>query len=330
MPLTTQCPNPACRVVLNLPESAAGKRLKCPKCGTKFQAGAASTRPPSSAPGVADAGHSSTTIQTTVRDHNDLDLPVATGDLREIFDLPLLMDDAPKAPGPRHSTADAVALFQDDQPTRRRPTGAEARARPRRCSCGGVVPAGMSLCGLCGLDLDTGRRPAVEEMLDDAPPPVIREAGPPIGIMFIGAVGSISSLLLAMMSFYKWQFESLQGFQFLGLICLFGLYASIQFLRGRSAKALLVALALGAAIDLVALVILPAYDAMSNPEIQAGDANDPDAIRIQPVSERMNTQKITWGIIILLIDAAAFVYLSTAGIRRHFDRPRFVPGIPPV
>src|SRR5262249_3482815 len=151
MTLTTQCPNSNCRVVLNLPESAAGRRLKCPKCGTKFHAGTPATRPPSSAPGVADAGQSSSTIGAPVRDPNDLDLPVAAGDLRETFDLPLLMDDAPKAPGPRHSTADAVALFQDDAPARRRPTGAEARAKSRRCSCGGVVPPGMSLCARCGL-----------------------------------------------------------------------------------------------------------------------------------------------------------------------------------
>ena len=31
MPRTTQCDH--CGVILNLPDSAAGKRLKCPKCG---------------------------------------------------------------------------------------------------------------------------------------------------------------------------------------------------------------------------------------------------------------------------------------------------------
>src|SRR4051812_15592869 len=36
MPRTIQCPH--CGVVLNLPDNATGKRLKCPKCANKFDA----------------------------------------------------------------------------------------------------------------------------------------------------------------------------------------------------------------------------------------------------------------------------------------------------
>ena len=61
-----------------------------------------------------------------------------------------------QAPAP---AADVLALFQDEPKTNRKPKGAEARAKARRCpDCGGVVGVGMSLCNTCGLDLDTGQR----------------------------------------------------------------------------------------------------------------------------------------------------------------------------
>ena len=53
---TIQCPQ--CGVVLNLPEDAEGKRLKCPKCANKFAANEADAKN-SSAVRSHDASHDS-------------------------------------------------------------------------------------------------------------------------------------------------------------------------------------------------------------------------------------------------------------------------------
>ncbi|MEO6810523.1 MAG: hypothetical protein ABI353_15515 [Isosphaeraceae bacterium] len=319
MAITTKCPN--CQTVLNLPPEAGGKRLKCPKCSQKFQAGTPESRAPSSAPGVAEARPASTVLLPPVRGHSDLDLPVSSGDLRDTFDLPMLAEDAPQGSARPSQTADAKALFQDDAPVRRRPTGAEARARPRRCSCGSVVPAGMSLCNHCGLNLETGQRVNMEEMLDDVAPPPPRSAGSPVGIILIGTLALLSSLLLAGLAFVT--LEGI-GRWALTAVCLFGVYASVLFLQGKSARPLLAALMLGGAINIMVLIGLPVYEGMT--KIETPDAvlttEAGDAVPILPYDQRVDTRRITWGIVILLIDGAAFVYLSTTGIRRHFDRPR--------
>ncbi len=78
-------------------------------------------------------------------------------------DLPPSFPSKGKGPAP----ADALALFQDEPKQNRKPKGAEARAKARRCpSCGGVVGIGMSLCNTCGLDLDTGKRVAPLEIFE--------------------------------------------------------------------------------------------------------------------------------------------------------------------
>jgi LSD1 subclass zinc finger protein len=332
MSQTTQCPNPSCRTVLNLPPGALGKRLKCPKCGTKFQSGTPESRPPSSEPGVAEAGPASTAIRATGYRHDDDALPVASGDLRETFDIPLMMDEdeIPRRPG-RNNAPDPSSLFRDDPPSRRRPTGAAARSQPRRCSCGGVVPAGMSLCSRCGLDLDTGLREEVaeddEDLLADAPTMSRRGAETPFGILVVGGVCFLASVLLAFFCLLK--LHGLGALSF-ALVCVFGIAASIQFLRGKSAKLLMVALMLGAAIDVVALIALPVYDAMNNvaPPAASVDQGD-DEEKITPLAERVDPRVITWGIVILLVDAGFMVYLSTAGIRRHFEQHAQGIGVPP-
>jgi len=122
----------------------------------------------------------------------------------------------------------------------------------------------------------------------------------------------------------------------LSLQCLFGVFASIQFLRGRSTKPLLIALMLGGAIDIIGLVILPAVQAQDIPTVVAPPGKplpvEMDEV-IPPYHERLEasggTRKITWGIVILGIDAAFFVYLCTAGVRGHFEKGR-IPGLPPL
>ena len=213
MPHTTQCTQ--CGVRLNVPEGAAGRRLKCPKCGTKFLPDAPNPNAASSAmrSGIADASLDSMLDVAALRSNPDLpvssgeprkgghgqaDMPTASGDLRDTFDLPLLVDDAPTAHRTRQ-VGDAEALFQEKPGATRRQSAAEARARARRCpTCGGVVPAGMSLCNTCGLNLETGQRVDLDE--DLAPAPVIRTAGAPMGVSIIGGLGFLGSIILALVS----------------------------------------------------------------------------------------------------------------------------------
>src|SRR4051794_37449313 len=125
MTLTTQCPQ--CGVVLNLPpDLPPGKRLKCPKCQTRFQAGTPESRPPTSAPGVADAKFSSTIIRPAPAPR-DVDLPTAGGALRETFTLPMMTEADEATPRPAPAAADAAALFQESAPAPRKPTAAEKR-----------------------------------------------------------------------------------------------------------------------------------------------------------------------------------------------------------
>jgi len=362
MPRTIACKH--CGVRLNLPEGAAGKRLKCPKCGEKFLAEAPDLNAASTAPGIADASLATTLslpqmqsnpdlptdsgvragtgtnpdlpkgsgvrpkggtksdlpmtgAELRARGHGDVDLPTASGDLRDTFDLPLLVDD--NAPG---QTADATSLFTEKPNATRRVGAAEARARARRCpTCGGVVPAGMAICSSCGLNLETGMRVELDD--DLLPVAAPRAAGPPMGVSIVGGLCLLGSFVLAVVSFGQW-LRNLDGFQYLALVCVFGIYASVQFLRGKSAKLLLVALTLGVLINIVALIALPIFDANNEttviPRTATAGSDDEESVEIQSITDRLNTQKLSFGILGLVMYAGISVYLMSPTVRRHFSR----------
>lgn len=327
MSLTTRCPY--CRVVLNVPESAGGRRLKCPKCGEKFHASADSA--PSSA-GVATAGPASSMTVNSPKapkpGHGQADLPTASKDLRETFGLPELMDEA-EAPSRGSGAADpASMLFQDDE-TPRRPTTAQSRQAARRCpTCGGVVAQGMSLCQRCGLDLDTGQRVEVNDMYDDEDEedygdvPVMSEPSAPVGVWFVGVLSMFASALLGLLAIIN-----LGGFggMAMALVCVLGLFGGIQFLRGKSSKPLLVALAFGAFVNVVGMIVLPVIQAneTARPVKTVIDENTGDVIPVmQGMQDRLDSTKLTWGVVILIADALVMIYVSTAGVRHHFERMR--------
>ena len=356
MTRTIQCPQ--CGVVLNVPEAASGRRLKCPHCSSKFQApsfdpGGSAIAGPSPASSLFPTGRgpgSSGSVELptlTAQDASsgsvelpraakakggyDFDLPTSAGPLRETFDLPLLSDGPSAKPSPAArpeapAVADVLGLFQDEPKSNRKPRGAEARANPRRCtSCSNVVPAGMSLCSRCGLDLDTGRRVAPLEIVEEAEiPESYRPAMPPLGLLFVGSVTAAGFLLLSLASLIAWS-KGMDGVQYLMMIWMFGLYASIQFLRRKTMRPLFVALSLAAAIGGVSLIVMPIYDA--NMAVAAPPINprptepiDPDAPDIRPLTEHLDLNKITLGIGCLLTYAALGVYLNTPGLRRHFRK----------
>ncbi len=309
MPRTIQCPQ--CGVVLNVPEAAAGRRLKCPKCATKFatDGGPPPPRPSSSTVSTHGMGSSVTLPAAPL---SELDLPVASGSLREQFDLPLLGEDTP-ASRPA-AEADPMALLREDPPSRRKPTAAEGRAQARRCpTCGGVVPRGMSLCSTCGLDLESGRRIDLTEELD-AMPTLPRRSAPPIGAWVVGGLSIFTSVLFSIISLIQWQ-KGETGYFFLLVVCLFGIYASVQFLRGKSLKLLVIALTLGVVVNILAMIILPVYMAVSDVEV---DQQAVDGPAIRSATERLDTQKLSWGITIVVGYTVLALYLNSPPMRRRF------------
>ena len=334
---------------VDVPEEAAGRKLKCPKCATKFLAprfgpgdsaiadSAASsvfpTRkgPPSSGDfdRIPRAGSSGSVELPTLTgpkrppSFGDFDLPTtSSAPLRETFDLPLLGEDLP-VKGPARAAAaapaDALALFQDEPKSNRKVTGAEARAKTRRCpSCGGVVGVGMSLCNTCGLDLDTGQRVAPLDVFDDDMPAVQRAESPPLGVLFIGSLSILTNVLLAIISLVAARSQG-TGMLCLMVIWLFGIYASVQFLRRKSIRPLFLALGLGAGIGVVYLIALPIWDANVGPGVESRvdfltptpDPADPDAPQVRNLADQLDMRKITWGIAMLLSYAALSVYLNS-------------------
>ena len=233
MPSTTQCPQ--CGVVLAVPPGSAGRRMRCPRCGTRFRDGRDDGLPPDRSP-ADEAGHPSSTVFPAVASP-DPALPAAAGSLRETFGMASLHGGSAST-APPQAMADASALMRDPGPSRRRPISAEARARSRCCpGCRATVPVGMATCSSCDLDLETGQ-PAVAVIgLDEAPEPR-RPVMPPIGIALVGGTALLASLVLALAALLQWRHGRL-GAELLGALCLFGAYAAAQLLRGRSARLLL-------------------------------------------------------------------------------------------
>ena len=130
------------------------------------------------------------------------------------------------------------------RPSRARRPAQEARSSSRRCpTCGGVVPVGMSLCQTCGLDLESGTR---IDLIDDlAPPPAPAARVCRCRSRSSAASAAPLSAALVVAAFLMWT-KGISGTQYFIPVAAFGGYASVQFLRGKSVKLLLVALTLGA------------------------------------------------------------------------------------
>jgi hypothetical protein len=256
---------------------------------------------------------SSMTLPTAGRD--DFDLPTAPGTLRETFDLPLLGEDTSSPPIGLVPEADPMALLREEPAPRRKPMAAEARAQARRCpTCGGVVPRGMSLCSTCGLDLESGQRIDLTE--DLTMPAPIRRQEVPIAAWIVGGLTIFASVLFAIISLIQWS-RGETGFIFLLVVCLFGVYAAVQFLRARSLKLIIIALTLGVAVDIVVMIILPVVVALSDVQVNEAAPGE-DGPVIHSVNERLDQNKLTWGIMIVVSYAALALYLNSPPVRRRF------------
>ncbi len=327
MPRTTQCQN--CGIILNLPANTpAGKRMKCPKCGVRFTLSVADASSESTVAGPADADLMSR-FDMEIKPPNRDDLPLSIGDqdLRETFDLPLMSGrDAERAgAAPEPAISDAASLLDEPAP-RRKMTAAEARSRARRCSnCGGYVPQGMSVCISCGLDQETGVRVGMDDDLIPPPPP--RPQGPPLHVAIMGGLCGTAGLFLLIMSLVN-SVGGAQGWQNYGWLCLalvsaFAIFAAVQFIRGKSAKLLMVALTLGVVVDVMALVAMPLLLAnFEDPQqvVKPVRPQDPDFesdITIKPFEERIELRTIVLGIAFLVIYAILSVYLMSTPVKKY-------------
>ena len=334
MPSTTvQCTN--CGVVLNLPEKVEGRRLKCPKCGVKFQVGPTATgsKPVPSSPTSADLNPNSTLLLSRQPSSGDLPvMPTASGDLRDSFDLPMMTEAAPARPGGKGGAsggpaggehADALALFEDSPQPRRKKTGAEARASARRCpTCGGVVPVGMSICQKCGLDLESGTRVDLADDLSPPPPP--KPPGPSIPMTVVGSLCLAVSAALSAFAFFKWN-AGLAGAIYFVPLALFGIFASVQFLRGKTVKLLLVALTLGAVMDLTFMIGAPIIKANEEAApiertISSNDDAELEREIIKPYAERLDASTISKGIGLLFLYAGISIYLISPSVQKHMRK----------
>jgi hypothetical protein len=319
---------------LTIPQEAGSRRLRCPKCATRFYPdGEPSAKSPGPASSFLATARESPRSRPKPPPAEKKPAPPPKGreavappplDLRDMLDIPLVPDSHDLPPRPA-GVADAAALFRDDPPAdRRKKALAEAKREARRCpSCGSVILSGMSLCDRCGLDLDTGQRyEMIEEEFDDAPPPMAVE-GPPAAVLVIGIVALVAGLFLAALSLFQLPFP---GPLLLTPVCLFGALAGLQFLRGKALKLMIVALMLGGGVDLVALIIMPIVmadenvDGMEKSEVTA--KSETESALPKPITERLDYTKVTLGVGIILMDAMMLITISTPGVRHYFERRR--------
>ena len=132
MPRTVQCEK--CGVVLNLPATRAGKRLKCPRCANRFTVSESEASSASTMPGLADAAPMSQfDLERRSSTPEELPIPRSEGDLRDTFNLPLVSgreaEEGSVVAGGGRGVADAAALFQDSGRARKRVTAADARSQ---------------------------------------------------------------------------------------------------------------------------------------------------------------------------------------------------------
>jgi hypothetical protein len=284
-------------------------------------------------PGLANATPMST--GDLAKRPSDIDLPVprAEGDLRETFDLPLVSTAREAEQGQVLSSAgaaDVAGLFADQGNTHRRLSAAEARSRARRCvHCGGGVPQGMSICVVCGTDQETGMRVGLED--DFTPPPPPPAQGPPIHVATIGGLCIAASLGLVAMAVVGSVrvVSSLEhtGWLCLAVIAIFGIYGAVQFIRGKTAKLLLVALSIGVVVDVMTLIALPIAQAnFEDPDkiISVLRPEDPEDsnMRIKPLEDRIDASRIAAGIGLILVYALLSLYLISPPVKRYVREGR--------
>jgi hypothetical protein len=330
---------------LNLPPKVtAGKRMKCPKCAHKFAVTEKDASSESTVAGDADAVVSTQEFGKRPPSEDGLPVPVADRDLRDMFELPMgtgASIEQAAVSGRKPAVGDAEALFQDEPARRKKPKGAEARSQARRCrNCGGHVPQGMSICVSCGVDQETGMRVGLDD--DLAPPPPPPSTGPPLHIAITGFLCGLASVVLLILSLIQ-SVRGEPGVTQYGWLCLalvsgFGIYGATQFFIGKSVKYLMLALTLGVFVDFASLIALPILQAnfedrervISRVQTKQGDPDslDTEDVEIKPIAERIDQQKITLGLIVIMLYVLLSVYLMSPPVKRYFAKQAAIANLP--
>jgi hypothetical protein len=227
---------------------------------------------------------------------------------------PLNLDELTAPP----SEARVDQLFREEAARRLAP--GDARTQPRTCEeCGGLVPAGMSLC-VCGFDLEVGR---VSETLQVIAPeselPLLRpEISTGAFLIGWGSIALGAGLIV-------WG-ATLLGTSLVGGLFLFAgfavLYSAILYLLGRSFKRLVLALFLAGFCDLSFLIIAPIIEATGAPSTATSSTEPTDSESHKGLIDRLDQNRLAAGTAGLFVIAFMLIYLSTSGGRRYVGERR--------
>jgi hypothetical protein len=168
---------------------------------------------------------------------------------------------------------------------------------------------------------------------DLAPPPPPPPTGPPIHVSVAGGLCITGSLILLVLAVIRstrtGSTIELLSWLGLGLVSGYGIYASVQFVRGKSAKHLIVALTMGVIVDVMSLIGLPLLEPFLQDQesivrnVVPQDFND-DNMGIRPFEERIDLRRIMVGIGLILIYAVFSLYLISPSVKKfiftHADR----------
>jgi hypothetical protein len=120
------------------------------------------------------------------------------------------------------------------------------------------------------------------------------------------------------------------GWMALGVVAGYGIYGAVQFLRGRSVKNLILALTLGVIVNIIALIVLPIFEANCVEKEQmitkvtapreGEDAYEMTDLEIKPLVDRLDQQRITLGVVLIFVYAGLSIYLNSPPVKRYFAR----------
>jgi hypothetical protein len=138
----------------------------------------------------------------------------------------------------------------------------------------------------------------------------------------------MANLLLTIICLVAWLKGAGIGFLCLLAVWIFGIFASVVFLRRKSMRPLFLALGLAVSVSTVYLIVLPIWDAttgadtpppvIANSPPIGGDGTDLDDPPVQRIE--LDPSRIFWGVAVLLLYAALSIYLNTPRMKRQFQK----------
>ena len=154
--------------------------------------------------------------------------------------------------------------------------------------------------------------------------------GPPVHVSITGGLvitGSLILLVLAVIQSTKTESPIQFLWLALGVVSGYGVYAAVQFIRGKSAKLLIAALTLGVVVDVMTLIALPLLqpfiqeqETIVKPIVPEGV--DDASVGIQPFEERIDLKRIMFGIGLVLVYAAFSIYLISPPVKKYIHIAR--------